>query len=101
MERFNLLKQTLDNMHNVIFAYIFGSCADGTDNSLSDIDIAVYLDKDKPDFDDYLTIHSHISRILQTNKLDLIILNNVKNLILLDKIVRDGIVICDKNRDKR
>ena len=101
MELLNLLKQTLSSIDNVIFGYIFGSCADGTDNNLSDIDIAVYLNKDRPGFDDYLTIHSHISRILRTTKLDLVILNNVKNLTLLDTIVREGIVICDKDRDKR
>jgi predicted nucleotidyltransferase len=101
MELFTLLRQTLNNMDNIIFAYIFGSYADRTANNLSDIDIAVYLDKIKPDFDDYLTIHSHISRLIKTNSLDLLILNNVKNLILLDSIVRQGIVICDKDREKR
>jgi len=101
MKLLSLLKQTLNNIDNVIFAYIYGSCADGTSHKHSDIDVAVYLDKYRPDFDDYLTIHSHVSRILKTDKLDLVILNNVKNLILLDEIVRQGIVICDKNREKR
>lgn len=91
-ERFNLLEQPL----KVEFAYLFGSIPEGLSGVLSDIDIAVYLNL-KPSLDDELRLHLFLSRALHTDRIDLVILNTAKNIILKDEIIRKGVIVYDSN----
>ncbi|MFW6026429.1 MAG: nucleotidyltransferase domain-containing protein, partial [Candidatus Woesearchaeota archaeon] len=41
------MKNLLFEREEIVFVYLYGSMARGTANKLSDIDIAVYIDKNK------------------------------------------------------
>jgi predicted nucleotidyltransferase len=97
----DILSQVLSRSQDVLFAYLFGSHITGIITESSDMDIAVYLDKKHADIDDFLSLHSALSRALKTDKIDLVILNNANNLILLDSIVRHGILVIDRDKDRR
>lgn len=69
----------LESQKNVLLAYLFGSFTKGEEGKLSDIDIAVLFDKSlnkKERFRLQLELITKINQILQTNKLDLIIIND-------------------------
>ena len=98
-----ILKKTLSIVFqrhkNVLFSYLFGSMAKGEVSPLSDIDIAVYLDNIDPNaiFDMKLSLHADICRALKMNNVDMVILNTLNNDMLIDDIIRYGIVIYDRN----
>ena len=74
------LFQIFNTNNHIILAYLFGSVAKGKDGKLSDIDIGILLDDSldkKQKFDLELELIHKISEILKTNKLDLIIMNDV------------------------
>lgn len=83
----------------LVFAYLFGSTAQDKVFPLSDIDIAVYFSKGESDFcsDMKILLYTDISRALQRNDVDVVVLNKTKNIMLLDEIVRHGIVLFDKD----
>ncbi|NOQ47221.1 MAG: nucleotidyltransferase domain-containing protein [Desulfobulbaceae bacterium] len=86
----------------LIFGYLFGSRATEEENQKSDIDIAVFVDEPSSfSFSDRLLLHGEFCRKLRRNDIDLIILNQANNLILLDQIIRSGIVIWDSDPSKR
>lgn len=81
----------------VVFSYLFGSAAREEPSPLSDIDIAVYLSKNnsRDFFDLKLSLHADICRALGRNDVDIVVLNTAENLMLLDSIIRNGIVLYD------
>ncbi len=86
----------------VRFAYLFGSAARGDQTVLSDIDIAVYIAKETTDaFDVKLSLHADLCRALKRNDVDVVVLNTATNLMLLDEIVRTGVVLYDGDPDAR
>ncbi len=87
----------------VIFAYLFGSVAKDKVFPLSDVDVAVFLSEVYREsfFDIRLSIHADLCRTLRRNDVDLVVLNTLKNLILLDNIIREGIIIVDKDPEQR
>lgn len=90
----------------VLFAYLFGSIAKGEVAPLSDIDVAVYLSAvDAVDpgafFDIKLSLHADLCRTLKRNDVDLVVLNTVANKMLIDDIIRYGVVIYDRDMDAR
>lgn len=87
----------------VVFAYLFGTAARGTMSPLSDIDIAVFLPPGTREsyFDTGLSLHADLCRALNRSDVDVVVLNTVTNIMLLDEIVRYGIVVYDKNPDLR
>ncbi len=95
------LKELFQKFGGVEFAYLFGSYAKDEISPISDIDIAVYLNPSCDSFDDELGLHSFLSKGLKSDKIDLIIINRVKNIMLLDDIVRYGKVVYDKNPSLR
>lgn len=75
------IREKLDNLAdlflrdpNIIFAYLFGSLSKGQPKPLSDIDLAVYLKAKKAG--DYLLLFGKISKALETDEIDLVILND-------------------------
>lgn len=95
------LKEIFGKIEDVEFAYLFGSSARGDEFPLSDIDIAVYMRSQNVRLDDELRLHSILSRGLKSNKVDLVILNRARNIILLEEIIRHGRVVCDNNSSLR
>lgn len=95
------------------FAYLFGSQAKNNAGKLSDIDIAVYLDQNLDEsrtfkkvrdeykrFDIRLGLIGETGRLLKTDKIDLVILNDIP-LSLSYRVVRDGKIIYCKDELKR
>lgn len=99
-----LLPQAIDYLHkndDVEFAYLFGSFGKGKCFPLSDIDIAIYLKNFEDLNKEYLIekrleILGELINLLQTDEIDLVILNNAP-LTLRMKILETRRVIVDKN----
>lgn len=88
---------------DIVFAYLFGSAARGEITLLSDIDIAVYFSsRSKGSYSDMkLTFYGDLCRTLKRNDIDLIILNSLRNIILLDEITKTGVLLFDRDPDLR
>lgn len=69
----NRLRDFFVNHPEVIFAYLFGGLAKGRRSFLSDVDIAVYVKN--PNRFDYLKFYTDITEFLNTDEVDLIVLN--------------------------
>lgn len=91
-EQVDVLKEQLLTDRNVLFAYLFGSYATETQTMSSDIDVAVYL-RDVT-LDMQLQITYELSKIMKKD-VDLVVLNSVKNIYLLEEIIKNGVVIKD------
>jgi predicted nucleotidyltransferase len=84
----------LESHPEVIFSYLFGSLARGRPLPLSDVDIAVYLADSLSVIDDKLDILGNLMEILQTDEIDLVVLNTasislVMNVLKCKKIIVD------------
>lgn len=84
------LTTTLSSFDNVTFAYLFGSYAKDEQTRKSDVDVAVFLQNTS--LDAQLELNYQLSKQFK-KKFDLVILNQTKNLFLLDNIFRDGILV--------
>jgi len=83
----------------VRFAYVFGSRANDTAGPLSDLDVAVYLPPDLDHFAHRMRLLEKLNRLLGTDAIDLVILNEAP-LLLSHRVVRDGQVIKDNREDR-
>lgn len=85
----------------ILFAYLFGSTARGEAVASSDLDVAVYFQDSQAGsgshHDAKVDLYMHLSRALQNNGVDIVVLNFASNLMLLDEIVRQGIVLLALN----
>jgi len=88
----NTIKSLLFSQDKVQFAYIFGSYARGDYTDKSDVDIAVYLTDTT--LDSRLEVH-HTLEVQLRRKVDIVVLNDVKNMFLLEAILKEGIVVKD------
>ncbi len=97
------LSTVFERSGSIRFAYLFGSVAKGEITPLSDIDVAVYLRDVGPEavFDFKLSLHGDICRALKRNDVDLVVLNTVANNMLIENIIRHGVVIYDLDNDAR
>lgn len=80
---------------DISFAYIFGSQALGNAGPLSDIDIAVFLDKSFAEthyLDKQSEVLGRLTTFLRTNKVDLIILNEAP-LLLAHRVLKNGTAV--------
>jgi len=100
MVNINQLKNIMNAISEIEFAYLFGSYAKNNQTSKSDVDIAVYLKKEHNNFDTKLSIHHRLEIVLKKD-VDLVVLNSAKNFYLLEDIFDDGIVIKESKNDKR
>ena len=86
----------LESHPKVLFSYIFGSLAKGRQLPLSDVDIAVYLAETFDVTDDKLEILGKLIGILQTDEIDLVVLNTA-GLPLIMNVLRNKKIIVDKD----
>ncbi|MCC4768730.1 nucleotidyltransferase [Methanosarcina sp. DH2] len=89
------LREFFSRVEGVKVAYLFGSTVRGEANCLSDIDIAVLFDDtllQKKAFDLELELIGELTVLLETNNVDLVILNN-SPLLLTYNVIRDGIIL--------
>ncbi|WP_456452857.1 type VII toxin-antitoxin system MntA family adenylyltransferase antitoxin [Hydrogenimonas sp.] len=84
------LEALLDSMNDVEFGYLFGSYARGDASDRSDIDVALYLKNDG--LETRLEIIHELGKALK-RPIDLTVLNDVKNLYLLEKIFDEGVPV--------
>ncbi len=84
----------------IVFVYLFGSLAAGKNWETSDVDLAVYVAKPHDfSFSRKLQLHGDCCRALQRNDVDLVILNHLRNVILVEQIITTGEVILNRNQD--
>ena len=89
-----ILQKVFIKYEQIAFAYLFGSVAVGEQTALSDLDIAVYLRKGaRFSFEDTLHFQGDCCRVLKRNDVDVLVLNNTRNLILLDAVIRKGHIV--------
>jgi len=96
------LSKFFSNIDSVALAYLFGSTVRGEANCLSDIDIAVLFDDSltkKEAFDLQLRLIVDLGDLLNTNNVDLVVLNN-SPLLLTFNIIRDGIILKSDERER-
>lgn len=90
----NIATEYLSARDDIIFAYLFGSYANDKHTHLSDIDIAVYVKDDGHTHDKKLGILNGMSKLLGSDSIDLVILNQ-SPISLLSKILANKIILVD------
>ncbi len=83
------LRKFLGRQKSVKFAYLFGSYARRKAGTLSDIDIAIYLESQKMHEKELFLINA-ISDILGTDEFDIVILNNLDTVFCFN-VIKEGI----------
>lgn len=92
--------EAIRKQDEVQFAYLFGSYARGDEAEGSDVDIAVYFTSFEFDLDRRLAL-AHILEKAVHKRIDLVVLNEVKNYDLLKDIIDEGMVIKESRDDSR
>lgn len=87
----------------VIAVYLFGSRVRGEVGPLSDLDLAVlFHPRERLHFLDLrCALYADFSRALQTNAIDLTVLNTLENMFVVEEVIRNGIVLYDNHTDLR
>jgi predicted nucleotidyltransferase len=85
----------LQSMPDILFAYLFGSLGKGKHFPLSDVDIAVYLKEPLDVPEKKMEILGALIDILQTDEIDLVVLNNAP-LPLKMRILESRNVVVDR-----
>lgn len=92
------LKKALKKMPSVKLGYLFGSRANNQSGPTSDYDFAFYIDeKDAVKrFDVKTLLQERITKLLRTDKVDVVILNDVKSPELKYNIIKDSVLFYEK-----
>lgn len=88
-------RRLLEDDPKVVFAYLFGSFGRYNPTPLSDVDIAVYLDPDALAADACLDLTEALTRAMQTDDVDLVVLNDAP-LSLAGRIQQSAKVLVDR-----
>lgn len=100
---FPQMMELLQKDKDIVLAYLFGSYSSGNIGPLSDVDIAILLDKKFPRdkyFNKQLQLITEVNRILHTGEIDLVILNEAP-LILQYSVMKNGSIIFFRNEIQR
>ncbi len=87
-----VLNEKLKSLDNIEFAYLFGSYAREQEREKSDVDIAVFFKQNT--LDARLELCYELSRLIK-KEVDLVVLNDVKNLFLLEAVFKEGKLLKD------
>lgn len=91
--------QALVPRAEILEAYLFGSRARGDAHRLSDIDVAVYIDKARAKagpFGYQADLTTHLMVALGTNAIDVVVLNAAPPL-LYHRVLRDGVRVLSRD----
>lgn len=88
------------NINYVNFSYLFGSYTNNTFKKDSDLDIAVFYDENSNNFEKELELHHLLQKSFKKD-IDLINLNNIRNMYLLENILKNGIILKDTTDETR
>ena len=94
------LQQALHKDDNVVFAYLFGGLAKGAVSPLSDVDIAIYVNRVEDMVEYKMKLFVMLSEILHTSEIDIVILNTAPESIT-GRILLNKKLLVDKNPHKR
>ena len=98
------LSSYFENRKEVIFAYLFGSFAKNTNNKLSDVDIAVFVNEanmpDEPDYGYEAEMITDLMGILKLNEIDVVLLNKA-GLLLKYQVIRYGKILFCRDEQKK
>ena len=104
MDSLQNIKDALYRNPLVSFSYLFGSRASNKSGNMSDWDIAVYLNDDKMENNPVwqkIGLENELSSALKTDKIQVAVLNNLDAPLLAFNIVKDGILLTDKDTELR
>ncbi|CAD6494064.1 MAG: Nucleotidyltransferase domain protein [Candidatus Argoarchaeum ethanivorans] len=93
----------LSKQEHVRLAYLFGSVAEGKQERLSDVDLAVFLDESlskNERFNLQLKLISDLTGILKTDKVDLVIMNDAP-LSLNYEIIKANHLLLVRDEEKK
>ncbi len=93
------IKEIVAGYPQIKLVYFFGSQAKKEADLLSDYDFAIYLNEsDNLKMRDIqFELAAKIAKVLQTDKLDIIVMNLVNNPVLKYNIIKDGRIIFEKS----
>lgn len=100
-EKIDKLKRLLEREPYIEFAYLFGSQATGQADERSDWDISVYFKEPKklPAWTVF-NIEAEASREMG-KEAQIITLNGLESPVMIFQILKDGILLVDRNPEKR
>lgn len=84
----------------MLFAYLFGGLASGSQKPLSDVDIAIYLDSSSMTAETKLEVAGMVSDTLGTDEVDVVILNAAP-VSLTGRILKQRSVLADNQPFQR
>jgi len=93
------VSRALAPREEVLEAYLFGSCATGTSQAHSDVDVAVYMDERRIVASAYgyaADLGSVLMAALGRNDVDVVVLNHAPPL-LYHRVLRDGVRILSRD----
>lgn len=93
------LKQLFASIDGIHLVYLFGSQITSQKGPLSDYDFAVYFDNNLTNIkrnNIILELHQKIAKILKTDAIDLVIMNQNNNSILKFNIIKEGVLLHQK-----
>lgn len=99
------LTEILSERDEIIFAYLFGSI--NKRDFFRDIDVAIFISAEKLSEENFSKDYGYITEVLaelntalNTDKIDLILLNTA-NLLMFKQIIYTGKLLVDKNKYER
>jgi predicted nucleotidyltransferase len=92
------LKKIFEKIREVKLVYFYGSRAEGKAGPLSDYDFAVYVQtgRKKTAFDIRLRLMGEIGRLLKTDHVDVVVLNDLENTEMSYLIIAKGKLIFER-----
>lgn len=100
---FPKLAEMLKKDKDIIAAYIFGSYASNNIGPLSDVDIAILLNKKFPKdnyFDKQLELIGEVSHILRTDEVDVVILNRAPYPFAYGILSKNKLLFCRDDSER-
>ena len=95
-----VIRDSLEAVDTIVFAYLFGSRAAGRARPSSDIDVAVFLRDGVDLIDEKLNIIGCLTQHLQTDAVDVVILNTAPT-SLVGRIMAMREVVIDRDPYRR
>ncbi len=86
------IKELFQSYSQIKLVYLFGSTAKGKKGPMSDYDFAIYL-SDESKSDIKIELMGRLSDILNTDKIDIVVLNFTESPELKFNIIKDGKLI--------
>ncbi|MEW5920460.1 MAG: nucleotidyltransferase domain-containing protein [Bacillota bacterium] len=97
------LKRAMNAREEILFSYLFGSTAQGKENKLSDIDIAIFVDKNNMPQSGLYGYKSHVIQELTEavgKEIDLVILNDAPVFLAYNIIKNGKLILCRAEKER-